>query len=70
MGSARWAPPLAPPSVPLPRSHLQFLVAVTQQHQLWVRPWEVFHYQVVAGDGVKVGSRGPRQVGSPGALLM
>lgn len=26
---------------------LQFLVAVAQQHELWVGPWEVFHYQVV-----------------------
>lgn len=58
------------PSSRLPRPHLQLLGAVAQQHKLWVGPWEVFHYQVVAEDGVKVSSGGQRQVGAPGDLLM
>lgn len=58
------APPLAPPPVGLPRPHLQFFVAVAQQDELWVCPWEMFHYHVVTGV-VKVGCGDLRQVGSP-----
>lgn len=70
--SQRAGPRLSPllPTVHLPRPHLQFLKALAQQHELRVGPREVFHYQVVAGDGVKVGSGGRRQVGSPGDLTM
>lgn len=63
--------PLPPPPTSthtmawLPRPHLQFFVVVAQEDELWVSPWEVFHYQVVTGVVVKVDSGGLRQVGSP-----
>lgn len=60
-------PLCSPHPLRLPRPHLQLFGAVAQQHQLWVRPREVFHYKVVTGKlrWVVVG-----QAGAPRALLM